>query len=104
MIIILINKKGICMKSNSTPLDPSSNIADMATNISIEKLQTTVLFLTTKYAQTRELKFAQATYQHLCMINDHTDASPELKYFAQSLIMKWRLIACNNSSRFSSLN
>ena len=92
------------MESNNTPLNPPSNIAEIATNISIEKLQTTVLFLTTNYAQTRELKFAQATYQHLCIINDHNDASPELKYLAQSLIMKWRLIACNNSSRFSSLN
>ena len=92
------------MESNSTPLDSSSNHEGMTTNISIEKLQTTVLFLTTKYAQTRELKFAQATYQHLCMINDHNDASPELKYFAQTLIMKWRSIACNNSLRFSTLN
>ncbi len=92
------------MKSNNTQVKPALNMEAPTGNISIEKLQTTTLFLTTKYAQTKEIKFAQAAYHNLCMLNDHNDANSELKFLCQSLMMEWRLIACKKNSNSSMFN
>lgn len=92
------------MNSSIVQLNSSSNTKELTKHTSIEKLQTTILFLTTKYAQTKDKKLAQAVYQHLCMACDHNEASSELKFFFQSLIMEWRLIACKKSSRFKKFN
>ena len=86
------------MMSNSLPLNSSSNKKESTNYISIEKLQTTIMFLTTKYAQTKDMKFARAVYQHLCIVSDHDEASPELKFLSQSLIIEWRLIVCKKDS------
>jgi len=92
------------MKSNNTQANPSLNVEAPTDNITIEKLQTATLFLTTKYAQTKNIKFAQAAYHNLCMLNDHNEANSELKYLCQSLMMEWRLIACKKSSSPSLFN
>lgn len=92
------------MKSNNTQVNPSLNVEAPTDNITIEKLQTATLFLTTKYAQTKNIKFAQAAYHNLCMLNDHNEANSELKYLCQSLMMEWRLIACKKSSSPSLFN
>ncbi len=76
--------------NNSSSVLTGENIE---TKVTIEKLKTIVMFLTTKYAQTKEECFAEAAYQHLCMINDHDDADSELKFFCQSLVMDWKSIA-----------
>ena len=86
------------MNSNTVQLRASSDNNESTQYSSIEKLQTTILFLTTKYAQTNNMEFARAVYQHLCLINDHDEASSELKFFSQSLIMEWRLIVCMKGS------
>lgn len=83
------------MNMNKTETPLLSKKQALSTNIDIDKLQTVIMFLTTKYAQTKDVKFAEAAYQHLCMMNDHSDAGPELKFFCQSLIMDWRSIVCN---------
>jgi len=82
------------MKSINTQINSPLNIESPAENITVEKLQTTVLFLTTKYAQTKDIKFAHAAYHNLCLLNDHNEASSELKFLSQSLMMEWKLIAC----------
>lgn len=89
------------MNLNSVQPKTSSNKKELALYPSIEKLQTTVMFLTTKYAQTQDMKFARAAYQHLCMISDHDEASSELEFLSQSLIMEWRLIVCKGGTSSS---
>lgn len=70
--------------------------------LSIDKLKMTFMFLTTKYALTQNPVFAEAAYQHLCMLNDRCDTDPELQFLSQSLAMDWYAIGRKRAQATSS--
>jgi len=74
-----------------------------ANELSIEKLNATIIYLTTKFTLTRNISYANAVYRHLCLLSERYNTNPEKQFLTQALIMDWYSI-CRGHEKTLNLN
>jgi len=72
-------------------------------DLSIDKLNTTIIYLTTKFTVTRNISYAKAVYRHLCLLSERYDKNPEEQFLTQASIMDWHSI-CRGHGKTLKLN
>ena len=61
--------------------------------LSIEKIKAIIIVLTTQYALTKKISYAQAVYHNLCTLTERYANNPEQHFLNHSLAMDWYQLA-----------
>ncbi len=81
----------------------SDSDCKQANGLSIDKLNGTIIYLTTKFTLTHNICYANAVYRHLCLLSKRYNTNPEKQFLTQSLIMDWYAI-CQSHKKTLPLN
>ncbi|PCH82979.1 MAG: hypothetical protein COB89_03930 [Piscirickettsiaceae bacterium] len=87
------------MYNNKVTHELTTNSPDykQPNSLSTEKLNSTIIYLTTKFTLTHNIAYANAVYRHLCLLNERYVTNPEEQFLTQSLMMDWYSIVTNDA-------